>query len=217
MALDETRPDRASQPRLRSREGRRSARPSSAPAPALSAPAPEAGTTPRGLFAWLGGPYGKLVAKAAGICALMLGLAGVGALAMAQGLEPRKVLLDSRGEARAPAAAQLTPALGPTSAARSLPTPTPSASAAPPAVAAESEVTQTATSNGLTADGRVILNQASVEDLRKLPGIGAKRAEAIVALRERLGKFKRVSDLMRVKGIGPKRLKQLAPKLVLDP
>jgi competence protein ComEA len=62
----------------------------------------------------------------------------------------------------------------------------------------------------------VILNLASVEELRKLPGIGAKRAEAIVALRERLGKFKRLSDLLRVKGIGPKRLKQLLPKLLLD-
>lgn len=218
MALDETRPDRASRPRLRSREGRRSARPNSAPAPALNAPAPEAETKNHGLLAWLDGPYGKLVAKGAGICALMLGLAGVGALAMAQGLEPRKVLSESREATKPPAraAAEATPTLGSPSPAAPPPSAASAPSAAPPVLPSESP-TEAAKSSGLTADGRVILNLASVEDLRKLPGIGAKRAEAIVQLRERLGKFKRVSDLMRVKGIGPKRLKQLAPKLVLDP
>jgi len=70
--------------------------------------------------------------------------------------------------------------------------------------------------SGMTADGKVILNQATIADLRHLPGIGQKRAEAIIQLRQKLGKFRRVTDLLRVKGIGPKRLKQLAPKMVLD-
>ncbi|MBP9113848.1 MAG: helix-hairpin-helix domain-containing protein [Polyangiaceae bacterium] len=34
--------------------------------------------------------------------------------------------------------------------------------------------------------------------------MGAKRAEAIVQLRTRLGRFQRVEDLMRVRGIGRK-------------
>ena len=72
-------------------------------------------------------------------------------------------------------------------------------------------------SPGLTADGKVILNRADASELRRLPGIGAKRAEAIVALRQKLGgRFKRVSDLLRVKGIGPKGLKKLEPHCVLD-
>jgi len=74
-----------------------------------------------------------------------------------------------------------------------------------------------APSPGLTADGKVILNRADASDLRRLPGVGPKRAEAIVALRAKLGgRFKRVSDLLRVKGIGPKGLKKLEPHVVLD-
>ena len=72
-------------------------------------------------------------------------------------------------------------------------------------------------SSAVTADGKVILNLATVDDLRNLPGIGPKRAEQIVAMRDKLKRFRRFTDLLRVKGIGPKRLKQLLPKLVLDP
>jgi competence protein ComEA len=72
-------------------------------------------------------------------------------------------------------------------------------------------------SAGLTVDGKVILNRADAAELRHLPGIGAKRADAIIALRAKLGgRFKRVSDLLRVKGIGPKGLKKIEPHVVLD-
>lgn len=71
--------------------------------------------------------------------------------------------------------------------------------------------------SGITADGKVILNRADASALRRLPGVGAKRAEAILALRAKLGgRFKRVSDLLRVKGIGPKGLKKIEPHVVLD-
>ena len=66
------------------------------------------------------------------------------------------------------------------------------------------------------ADGRVILNVASALELQRLPGIGAKRAEAILELRHRLGRFRRTSDLLRVKGIGRRTLERLSPQLVLD-
>jgi len=72
-------------------------------------------------------------------------------------------------------------------------------------------------SAAITADGKIILNQAGPDDLRHLPGIGPKRADAIVALRAKLGgRFKRVSDLLRVKGIGAKGLKKIEPRVVLD-
>jgi competence protein ComEA len=71
--------------------------------------------------------------------------------------------------------------------------------------------------SGTLADGRVVLNLAGEDDLRKLPGVGATRARAILALRQRLGRFRRVSDLLKVKGIGRKSLARLAPRLVLDP
>ena len=69
----------------------------------------------------------------------------------------------------------------------------------------------------VTADGKVILNLATEEDLRKLPGVGATKAKAILALRAKLGKFKRPEDLLRVKGIGRKSLGRLRPKLLIDP
>jgi competence protein ComEA len=73
------------------------------------------------------------------------------------------------------------------------------------------------TSSGITADGKVILNLATEDDLRRLSGIGPAKAKAILALRAKLGRFKRVEDLLRVKGIGRKRLARLRPLVVLDP
>jgi competence protein ComEA len=70
---------------------------------------------------------------------------------------------------------------------------------------------------GITPDGRVVLNLANAEQLTHLPSIGPKRAEAIIALRTRLKRFKRPTDLLRVRGIGPKTLKRMLPHLVVDP
>ena len=72
-------------------------------------------------------------------------------------------------------------------------------------------------SAGMTEDGKVILNLATVEDLRHLPGVGPKRADAILVLRARLGRFRQVNDLLRVKGIGVRGLKKILPHVVLDP
>ena len=68
----------------------------------------------------------------------------------------------------------------------------------------------------VTPDGRIVLNLATETELRQLPGIGKSRAHAIVEQRERVGRFRRLEDLLRVKGIGPKRLAALRSKLVLD-
>lgn len=52
--------------------------------------------------------------------------------------------------------------------------------------------------------GEVIdVNTADVYELQRLPGIGEKRAEDIVAWREEHGPFQAVDDLDRVSGIGP--------------
>jgi competence protein ComEA len=62
----------------------------------------------------------------------------------------------------------------------------------------------------------VYLNQASVDELRRLPGVGPKRAEAILVLRRRLGRFQRVEDLLRVKGVGRGAVKKWRPLVRLD-
>ena len=69
---------------------------------------------------------------------------------------------------------------------------------------------------GVTPDGKVILNAASADELTKLPGVGMKRAQAIVALRAKLKRFKHATELLRVKGIGPRGLQRMLPHLVLD-
>ncbi|WP_394823236.1 ComEA family DNA-binding protein [Pendulispora albinea] len=68
-----------------------------------------------------------------------------------------------------------------------------------------------------TEDDPVVLNTATVNDLRRLPGVGAKRAEAILALRTRLGRFQRIEDLLRVRGIGRASLRRLRPLVRIDP
>ena len=67
-----------------------------------------------------------------------------------------------------------------------------------------------------STDSPVILNQASVEDLRRLPGVGVKRADAIVELRHRIGRFQRIEDLLRVKGIGRSAVKKWRPLVRLE-
>jgi len=53
------------------------------------------------------------------------------------------------------------------------------------------------------------LNRASVTELTRLPGIGEKRALAIVAFRESHGGFQSVTQLLRIKGIGRAMLRKL--------
>lgn len=50
----------------------------------------------------------------------------------------------------------------------------------------------------------VNINTADVQALTKLKGIGAKKAEAIIAFRKANGAFKSVDQLAEVKGIGAK-------------
>ncbi len=56
-------------------------------------------------------------------------------------------------------------------------------------------------------------NKASVEDFARLPGIGPKLAERIVIFRKKHGPFRRVEDLLAIRGIGHKKWKALKPYL----
>jgi len=57
------------------------------------------------------------------------------------------------------------------------------------------------------------INQASADDFATLPGIGPKLAGRIVAYRENHGPFRRVEDLLVLRGIGPKKWKAMRPHL----
>lgn len=58
----------------------------------------------------------------------------------------------------------------------------------------------------------VNINTASASDLETLPGIGATKAEAIVADREANGPFASCQDLSRVVGVGPATVANLADR-----
>jgi competence protein ComEA len=67
------------------------------------------------------------------------------------------------------------------------------------------------TGKKLTKDDALLdLNQATAEDLQRLPGIGPKLSAAIVAARTQKP-FASVDDLRRVKGIGAKTLEKIRP------
>lgn len=53
------------------------------------------------------------------------------------------------------------------------------------------------------------VNQASVEDLILVPGIGEKTAQRIIHFRETSGKLQRLEDLMKIRGIKEKRFAKI--------
>lgn len=55
----------------------------------------------------------------------------------------------------------------------------------------------------------VDINQADVHDLILLPGVGEKTAGKIIAERELNGAYSSVNDLVRVRGIGAKKVEAL--------
>jgi len=61
----------------------------------------------------------------------------------------------------------------------------------------------------------VNVNEATTEDLVAISGIGPKRAESIVAYREKNGPFSSLSDLVKVKGIGEKSFTRMKNFLTL--
>ena len=60
------------------------------------------------------------------------------------------------------------------------------------------------------------LNMATAAQLARLPGLGPKRAEAIVAARARRP-FSRVTQLLSIRGIGPRIFRQLRGRLTVGP
>ena len=64
-------------------------------------------------------------------------------------------------------------------------------------------------SSTVTDPRRVDLNRATVEQLQHLPGLGIVLARRVIERRTQRGPYRRVEDLLEVKGIGAKRLAQL--------
>jgi competence protein ComEA len=65
------------------------------------------------------------------------------------------------------------------------------------------------------ANDRININTAGVEELVTLPGIGRVYAERIVEYRTKNGPFKRVEDLLNVRGVGEKTFEKIKDRLTV--
>ena len=61
------------------------------------------------------------------------------------------------------------------------------------------------------------LNSATVTELQKLPTVGPTAARAIVRFREKSGPFRRVEDLLAIRGFTKKRLEKIRPYITVTP
>ena len=61
------------------------------------------------------------------------------------------------------------------------------------------------------------LNTATVQQLEALPGVGTRTAQLIVEHRQKNGGFKKVEELMNIKGIGEKSFLKLKPMVTVVP
>jgi competence protein ComEA len=179
--------------------------------------------------------WAPVALKLIGLALGMLALAGVGVASILSGAGGVQVPLagmlgsdihaawlaskpavSARSQPLGPSALTANGAAGASGSTTPVPNAGPAAQTLGPAVAPTVSAAAAGSSGGMTEDGKVILNQAGASDLRHLPGVGQKRADAILALRTRLGRFKQVNDLLRVKGIGVRGLKKILPHVVLD-
>ena len=68
-----------------------------------------------------------------------------------------------------------------------------------------------------SAAAAINLNTATAAQLESIPGIGAKTAERIIEYRQKNGAFKKVEDLMNVRGVGEKSFLKIKPLITVAP
>jgi len=73
-----------------------------------------------------------------------------------------------------------------------------------------------AAKKALAPGERIDLNRAPVTELMRLPGLGEKKAQAIVSHRQKQP-FHRAEDVMNVKGLGPAWFRKVKANLVVAP
>lgn len=67
----------------------------------------------------------------------------------------------------------------------------------------------------LESEEKININTASAVELQKLPRIGPKIAERIIEFRETHGKFKKIEEIMKVRGIGESTFNQIKDQITV--
>lgn len=86
-----------------------------------------------------------------------------------------------------------------------------------PAAFAAAPDGQATTATKAAAPVMVNLNTATSEQLQKLPGIGPRTAARILEYRQKNGSFKKIEELMNVRGIGEKSFLRIKAQLTVAP
>jgi competence protein ComEA len=80
--------------------------------------------------------------------------------------------------------------------------------------AAQSKASRSAAAKPV-AVGPININTASAAELEALPGVGPKTAARIVEYRQKNGPFKKIEDVMNVRGLGEKNFLKLKAQLTV--
>jgi competence protein ComEA len=65
-------------------------------------------------------------------------------------------------------------------------------------------------------DFPINLNAATLDELTALPGVGKTTAQRIIEFRDSNTRLNSIEDLLKVKGIGPKKLEKIRPFVKID-
>jgi len=63
---------------------------------------------------------------------------------------------------------------------------------------------------------QIDINKASAVELTAIPGVGNVIAQRIVEFRDKQGPFRRVEDLMKIRGIGEKSFQKIRPYIKVE-
>ena len=74
---------------------------------------------------------------------------------------------------------------------------------------------ETPQGNGDKVADKVNINQANVEELTKVPGVGKATAQRIIDYRTQHGPFSSIEDLKKIKGIGKAKFEKMAAKVTI--
>ena len=67
----------------------------------------------------------------------------------------------------------------------------------------------------ITKNSKININKASITELKQITGIGESTANKIIDYRDNVGKFKKIEDIKKVKGIGDSKYESIKDKITI--